>query len=723
MPVAIEVNEHTFEFKPSPGGLASALSSLNEKFELFWIGWPGEVDLSLIDSDSIKQQLTREYNASPVFLTRRQLNRYYFGFSNRVLWPVLHYRPTHIEYDERDYRVYKEVNQIFADRIVEQLEAGNKDDMVWVHDYQLMLVPAMVREKIPNAKIGFFLHTPFPSSEMFRALPYREELLEGLLGSSVIGFQTHSGLRHFRSSLLHILGLESDINYLELESHEVHIGAYPISIDVDKINKVPDSSGFDEDLHIVRQIKKDRKLILSVDRLDYTKGLPERLSAYKQFLEKNPDLIEKVVLVQVAVPSRTRIPDYRNLKDRVDEIVMEITEQYERLPESPIHFMYRSLPFQRLAAFYKEADVALVTPYFDGMNLVAKEYVAIKKDSGVLILSELAGAASELGEALIINPWNKDQIADAIRQGLETGEEEQNRRMSAMYERVSMNNVHYWANSFLEDLIKEEGSHRSTSPTVALNRDIENSLIEDYRKQKNRVLLLDYDGTLAEIQTLPMKAAPTEELRKLLTSLAQNPSNQVGIVTGRKRNEIENWLGDLPVMISAEHGLWLKEVNSSQWERMASDDPNSPWYKSVEAIFEEFTLRTPGSFVERKDASIAWHYRLSDPTFGGWQAHELAMHLNDILANEPLEVLSGKAVVEVRLQGIHKGTVVNYLHNEGVQMDFLLAAGDDTTDEQLFEAAGEHAWSIKIGAGSTRARYRLKSVPAMRNLLKRLNDQ
>ncbi|MCB1139968.1 MAG: trehalose-6-phosphate synthase, partial [Leptospiraceae bacterium] len=436
LPVAIQVTERSFHFQPSPGGLASALSALNDSYELQWIGWPGEVDLSMIQPESIDAELKKEYNASAIFLTRRQLNRYYFGFSNRVLWPVLHYLPTHIDYDEKDFRVYREVNRIFAERIIQELQSGKTDDIVWIHDYQLMLVPAMVRERVPEARIGFFLHTPFPSSEMYRALPYRKELLKGLLGSNLIGFQTHSGLRHFRSSLLHILGLDSEINRIDLEDHSVQIGAYPISVDPAKIDAAMQEPDFEEDLRIVRQIKKGRKMILSVDRLDYTKGIPERLSAYKKFLERNPEKAAEVVLVQVAVPSRTKIPDYRHLKDQVEVIVMDIIEAHETLPDSPIQFMYRSLPFRRLAAFYSEADVALVTPYFDGMNLVAKEYVAVKKDHGVLILSELAGASSELGEAIIINPWNRDQISDALETALELSQDECTRRMSAMYERV-----------------------------------------------------------------------------------------------------------------------------------------------------------------------------------------------------------------------------------------------------------------------------------------------
>ena len=718
LPVAIQVTERSFHFQPSPGGLASALSALNDSYELMWIGWPGEVDLSMIQPENISAELKKEYNASAIFLTRRQLNRFYFGFSNRVLWPVLHYLPTHIDYDEKDFRVYREVNRVFADRIIEELQQGNTEDIVWVHDYQLMLVPSMVREKIPEARIGFFLHTPFPSSEMFRALPYREELLKGLLGANLIGFQTHSGLRHFRSSLLHILGIDSEINRIDMEDHSVMIGAYPISVDPQKIESTMEDPDFEEDLKIVRQIKKGRKMILSVDRLDYTKGIPERLSAYKKFLERNPEKAAEVVLVQVAVPSRTKIPDYRHLKDQVEVIVMDIIEAHETLPDSPIQFMYRSLPFRRLAAFYREADVALVTPYFDGMNLVAKEYVAVKKDHGALILSELAGAASELGEAIIINPWNRDQISDALESALELSQDECTRRMTAMYERVKRNNVHYWSNSFLEDMIRSTQEYADRhGPVMPLNVQKRNELKEQFQESSKRLLLLDYDGTLAEIQNLPLAAAPDQELREIMERITKLPDTDIAIVTGRKRQEIEDWMGKYPVIISAEHGLWVRMVGED-WQKQLSESHDLDWLGTVEDIFEQFNLKTPGSFTEKKEAALAWHYRLSDPTFGKWQARELVMHLKNMLSGAPLDVLDGKSVIEVRVQGIHKGNIIPFLETQNRSYDFHLAAGDDATDEHLFQAIPGDGWSIKIGAGYTHAHYRLNGVRDFRGLLK-----
>ncbi|MCB1166822.1 MAG: trehalose-phosphatase, partial [Leptospiraceae bacterium] len=391
---------------------------------------------------------------------------------------------------------------------------------------------------------------------------------------------------------------------------------------------------------------------------------------------------------------------------------------HETLPDSPIQFMYRSLPFRRLAAFYQEADVALVTPYFDGMNLVAKEYVSVKKDHGVLILSELAGAASELGEAIIINPWNRDQISDALETALELGQDECTRRMSAMYERVCRNNVHYWSRSFLDDLIRsaEEFADRR-SPVTMLTVARRQQLKEEFAASKERLLLLDYDGTLAELQTLPLAAAPDQELRDIMERLVALPDTSVAIVTGRKRQEIQDWMGRYPVIISAEHGLWIRMVDGD-WDRQIPDSQEIEWLQAVEDIFEQFNLKTPGSFTEKKEAALAWHYRLSDPTFGKWQARELVMHLKNVLSGARLDVLDGKAVVEVRVQGVHKGNIIPYLQMQGKSFDFYLAAGDDTTDEHLFQAIPEGGWTIKIGAGYTHAHHRLNGVRDFRSLLK-----
>ncbi|MCB1316168.1 MAG: trehalose-phosphatase, partial [Leptospiraceae bacterium] len=464
-----------------------------------------------------------------------------------------------------------------------------------------------------------------------------------------------------------------------------------------------------------------RRLILSVDRLDYTKGLPDRLRAYKKFLQRNPHLVRDTVLVQIAVPSRTQISDYQELKNQVESIVNDIQETFEQETQAPIHFIYRSLPFKRLCAFYMEADIALVTPYFDGMNLVAKEFVAVKKDSGVLILSEHAGAAHELGEALIINPWNPDQISLALEQAVNMSESERTRRMQAMFAKVSRNNIHYWSESFLRDLVKSneiDASHHGA--TRVLDGEITDQMLSAFAAAQKPLLLLDYDGTLSEITNLPMSARPDAELLDIMDTLANRLDVDVTVVTGRSREDISDWLGHLPIGFSCEHGLWIKWHNESEWHKMLPADQNLNWWEIVQDLMDQYNLSTPGSFTEVKEASLAWHYRLCDPSHGQWKARELIMNLQNSLANMPLEVVHGKCVVEVRMQGVHKGNLVHRMNELGLEYDFILSAGDDTTDEYLFAALPESVYSIKVGLNITHAHYRVNSVKDIRRLLKRL---
>jgi trehalose 6-phosphate synthase/phosphatase len=718
LPVSVCQAEEGISYKASPGGLVTALSSLKDKYEQLWIGWPGEVDLELLDASEITTKLKTDFKAIPIFLNKQQINRYYFGFSNKVLWPILHYLPGHCDYDERDWKMYKQVNEIFAEKVLKQLDDDQYENWIWIHDYQLLLVPALVREKRPNAKIGFFLHTPFPTSEIVRAVPYRNELLKGILGASLIGFHTYGYLRHFRSSLLRILGINSEINRVDLETHSAKLGVYPISIDTAKIQETVNSNKIQEYTQIVQQITQKRKLIISVDRLDYTKGIANRLKGFKKFLERNPRYASQTVLVQIAVPSRTQITSYRELKEEVEEIVSEINEIYEKEKNPPIHYIYRSLPFEKLAAFYKAAEICLVTPLCDGMNLVAKEYVAVQKDKGVLILSEFAGAASELGEAMVINPWNPDQIADAIEQAFNMPFWERSRRMNALFTKVARNDVHYWANSFLADL-EEPASVLVSSATEPLSLSMRDEILGKYHQAESALIVSDYDGTLVEITNVPINAKPDRNLLSLLEKLTQKPNTDIVISSGRSKTDMLDWLDNTGVGLSVEHGLWIKFPDENKWHKTLTDEQLPVWYESVKEILAKFCRGTPGSFIEEKETSLVWHYRLSDPEFGNWQARELTLNLTNFLANKPAEVLSGKRIVEVRIAGINKGNIFSRIQQLNKKYDFILMLGDDSTDEDLFAAAPDYAYSIKIGNNISKAKYRLNRVSDVRDFLSR----
>ena len=718
LPVSITLHsKEKYEYKKSPGGLVSALSALKGEYKTCWIGWPGVMDPEGLDTQKITRELQENYSAYPIFLNRRQINHFYLAYSNGVLWPVLHYLPDHTLYDERSYLIYKKVNHIFAKTILKLLEEWGKDTYIWIQDYQLMLLPKILREEAPNLRIGFFLHTPFPSSELFRTLAYREELLQGLLGANLIGFHTFNYQRHFTSSLLHILGIEGEFFKVRQDTHICHLGTFPIGVDMENIRDLLENKAenYDKYWQYVQNIKKGRKMILCVDRLDYTKGIPDRLRAYRKFLQRNPELVKKVVLVQIAVPSRVDIRDYQALKFQVEESVRKIEEDFEHEEFSPIRFLYRSFSFVRLSVFYKEADIALVTPYFDGMNLVSKEYVAVKKDEGILILSERAGAAYELGEALLVNPWNSDQICEAIETALKMDKGEQKRRMLGMYEKLERNDVHYWSTSFLKTL--EEIETEPKALTFFLSESIQKEILNSSAKASKKLFLLDYDGTLAEITNLPMNAKPDKELLKLLANLSQDPSSDVAIVTGRKKDDIFSWLGHLDLIFSVEHGLRIKWLGKKNWYLMVPNSSVGSWYGDVYEIFEHYNRTTPGSFIESKEASLAWHYRMVDPSLGRWKANELKIHLQNVLANHPLEVVGGKMVIEVRLQGVNKGNIFQYCKQFGYQYDFIIAIGDDLTDEYMFSQIPLSSVGIKVGTSYTIAPYYLSSVKEVRSFL------
>lgn len=724
LPVEVLQKDEELIFKVSPGGLVSALSAITDKYSLEWVGWPGDLSLDSIDPEKFKTQLKKEYSSTPVFLSRQQLNRYYFGFSNKVLWPILHCLPSYCDFDEKDWRAYKQVNEQFAQAAIEQIE-NIDEDFIWIHDYQLMLVPSLIRESCPKAKVGFFLHIPFPSPEIFKAAPYRDELLKGLLGANLLGFHTYEYLRQFRSCLLHILGIDAETDRVDLETHSAKLGVYPIGVDVSKIQETANSQEAQKAVKHVQQITQGRKLLLGVDRMDYTKGITKKLQGFAKFLARNPKYASQFVLVQIAVPTRIKINSYRNLKDEVEELVSKINDTYEDAKLPPVHLINKSLGFDQLSAYYKNAEVMLVTPIRDGMNLVAKEYVAIQKDKGVLILSEFTGAAGELGEALMINPFNTDQIADAIEQAVNMFPWEKPSKMSAMYQKVCLNDIDYWATSFIGDLesfCQQDFSNNGS--TIPLLDEQKQEVYSAFSAANSRLILLDYDGTLAEITNLIYKPKPDKAIANLVEKLSALPNTEVAIVTGRSRSNCEDWFKDMNIIISAEHGLWTKWIDEENWFRSLNEDvPTPSWFPSIKEALNQFSRRTPGSFIEEKEASLAWHYRLADKEFGKLQARELLTSLTQLLANKPAEIISGKALIEIRVPGVNKGNVLSRAKQLNKNYDFIIAIGDDLTDEDMFAALPENAFSIKVGRGSiSKAKYHLNKVNDVRSFLNKFSS-
>ena len=722
LPLQIKLQKNNLEVKPSVGGLATGMKSIHEDGNGVWIGWSGltEEDLNESVSRQVNQAL-EQVNCASVPLTQENIDNFYLGFSNKALWPHFHYFMEYTEFEKDQWDSYQEVNQKFANVVLEHLEDGDK---VWVHDYQLLLLPKMIKDKKPEATIGFFLHIPFPSYEIFRTFPWREDLLEGMLGSDLIGFHTYDYERHFLSSVRRILRLEVQFNEISYEDRIVKVDSFPMGIDYDKFHhaakkhvNLPNDKKSELrkrlDDHI--QSSSNAKLILSIDRMDYTKGIPNRIRAFEYFLDKYPQFKEKVRLVMLAVPSRSDVPQYRKLKRETDELVGRINGKFATVSWTPIWYFYRSMPFENLIDLYTSSDIALVTPIRDGMNLVAKEYVATRvNQDGVLILSEMAGASNELDEAILINPNNFEELANALKNALEMPLEEQKKRMGILQKRLSRYTVEKWAKEFMKSLnstLKED----TDNAVQKMNPTNQDSMLNDYNKSQKRLLFLDYDGTLAGFKNNPQDAKPDAELITLLDQLNEKKNTDFVIVSGRDRETFEHWFNHKSYSLITDHGVWLKDKNED-WkmlERLKTD-----WMDNILPILESFVDRTPGTFIEKKKYSLAWHYRKADPELAMKRAMELNTVLTSMTSNNDLKVLKGNKVMEIKSSSVNKGRATSRWLTKG-QYDFIFAIGDDWTDEYMFDELPNKAYTVKVGSKKTKARYYVKDTENVRELLSR----
>ena len=698
--------------KKSSGGLVAALDGAIDQKKRLWIGWPGINTEKIRDPEGLKLLLREHYQCVPVFLGKQEINDYYHGFSNSCLWPALHYFPHYIHYTDAWWEAYVRVNRKFAEEVAAHAADG---DEVWIHDYHLFLLPRMLKRLKPKLAVGFFLHTPFPSYEIFRCLPQRKELLEGLLGADLLGFHTYGYMRHFRSSAIRLLKTEYEIDRIMYGGRTCQIGVFPIGINAKSFINELETRRFEKRKEYFRSIYAGRKLVLGVERLDYTKGIIRRLEAIEKFLS-GPEERQDVTFLFISVPTRDEVKEYSDLLHNVQTRVGQINGQYSDIGYNPIHFIYKSIPFTDLCALYSIADVALLTPLIDGMNLVAKEYLACKTDStGVLILSEFAGAAHDLCDAVIVNPYDIDDVAKSLRTALAMSESEKERRLSAMRDHVMTYDATHWAKSFLTTL----SSIKPPTPQSRVRQ--KRMTLEDIVAKMKSVsrcgLFIDYDGTLREFEPLPQLAEPGKETLSLLKSLSRIDRLSTYIISGRKAEDLEKWLGDLDITLIAEHGFRLREPGHD-W-RTLKEGIDLSWMEKVHDIFTQYVSTTPGSFIERKSASIVWHYRRSEPEFGSWKAQQLSANLMEILANEPAVVQHGQLIVEVASDQIDKGEVLRrFLERE--RFDCVLCAGDDKTDETMFRLSDPRIISIKIGKGETHACHRLASPAELHDLLSKI---
>lgn len=717
LPLQVSIKENSLEIVPSVGGLATGMKSVHAEGNGIWIGWSGipENELSSELSNEVQSKIRNEKCVS-VPLTNQDIEEYYEGFSNRALWPLFHYFMEYSKFEQNEWEAYKRVNEKFAEVVIDNLEDG---DTVWVHDYQLLLLPQLIKDRKPNTIIGFFLHIPFPSYEIFRTFPWREEILTGMLGADLLGFHTYDYERHFLSSVKRILRLDVQFNEISYHDRIIKVDSFPMGIDYDKFYNAAlehhNESREKSDLRkrLEEHITEDKKLILSIDRMDYTKGIPNRIKAFEYFLDTYPEYKEKVRLVMLAVPSRSNVPQYQKLKRETDELVGRINGKFATVSWTPIWYFYRSLPFDDLIDLYISSDVALITPIRDGMNLVAKEYVATRTNgNGVLILSEMAGASKEMNESLLINPNSYEAFAVNLKRALTMPLEEQKTRIKFLQKRLKRYDVEKWADEFLKSL-ESTKNVKNQKVTKKLSSDYESEFIKSFKAKDKRLLLLDYDGTLVGFKDNPQDAEPDEALFNLLDKL-QEKSTLV-LISGRDRDTFQRWFGHKPYNLVTDHGVWL--YKNKEWkalERLKTD-----WMQNIRPILETFVDRTPGTFIETKNYSLAWHYRKADPELAKIRTIELNTVLTSMVANNGLSILKGNKVIEIKSSNVNKGRVVNHLLTQQ-DYNFVSVIGDDWTDEYMFEEAPDWAYTIKVGFTKTKAKFQIQDTEKVRELLQQL---
>lgn len=709
----VTYDEKINNFTTSTGGLVSAIKGLDAEVLGFAFEWMGILtdDIASELIEKVQQTPLGNITCHPIVVPKDLYHNYYNEYSNNVIWPLFHYERSLVMHSERGWRSYCQVNLLVAEAILGEAKEG---DIVWVHDFQLMLVPGILKSKRPALRVGFFLHIPFPSSEIFRELPQRKEILQSLTKSDLVGFHDLSYMNHFRSSLQRVLG--------EITLHERSLGVYPISIDANHFSELANAPKTEAYIEEYKKNKKNMKWILGVDRLDYIKGLVLKLRAFRRLLKDFPEEREKVQMLQIVIPSRTEVPEYQKLKARIEQLVSSINGEFGTPSYMPISYMYHSVSENVLSALYQLSEVMHIGSTRDGMNLVSLEYVVSQKDKypGVVLLSEFAGAHSTLSYAMSINPWNIGETARRIKDALHHPEVMRRGEIFAMKTFLHRYNSSEWARIFLRDLNRSQVERKAYILPENGKFPWMNLLAG-----KRVVIFCDLDGTLAPISSFPRDVRIQKETTDLLRKITDAHAEFV-IVSGRDRDFLEEQFlkHDFNFPLAACHGAYYHSPSEEEWINLVSHDPLK-WKTSVMDILKLYTSRTPGSFIEDKGHAVAWHFRNSPAEFADFLANKLTFELEESLTNLPAQVNRGKKVIEVKSINANKGYFVEqWLQRMEYLPDIVIAIGDDTTDEDMFDILqGRNdikTFCIKVGQEKSRARYSLPDQSTVSDFLENL---
>lgn len=725
------------------------------------VGWTGELsgDSTLTHEERIaitdELRHTQGGHVEPVWLhdepkdfsgpiSFKDQNRW-SRYGDHELYTLFHYKqnpPT----DGRQERIwwddYHRVNKAFADQICAIYKPG---DIICVHDYHLCLLPAILRQHLPDACIGFFLHIPFPSSELMRCLSRRNEILEGMLGSNFIGFQSSDYCRHFSSCCKRILGYESSIVGIDTYGAHVVIDALPIGINTDVTERFAfENPKIEKVIQEAKNVYEGQKIIIGRDRLDSVRGITQKLQAFERLLRDYPEWRKKVVLIQVTSPTSfegEKYDDANKTSTKVSELVSRINGLYGSISYSPVRHHNQYLSKEEYFALLRVADLGLITSVRDGMNTASLEYIVCQKGHyGPLILSEFSGTAGNLSSAIHINPWDIAGVASHIHRALKMPEGPKRSQFERLYAHVTSHTVQCWIEKFLERLHAAFVTYGRGASTPSLDNEL---LIAQYRASRKRLFMFDYDGTLTPIVKDPDLAVPSDNILRSLEKLSSDGKNAVWIISGRDQDFLSKWMGQIPALgLSAEHGCFVRHPNETEWENV-TEKTDMSWKDDVMEVFQFFTDKTPGSFTERKQAALTWHYRRADPEYGKYQAHECRQFLESTIVKAcDVEVIEGKANLEVRPRFVNKGVIAMRLVSECAndagadkeansgQPDFVLCLGDDFTDEDMFQALKASnlqsgaAFSCTVGASSkdTKADWHLLEPHNVLSTIEALNE-
>lgn len=687
-------------FTPSSGGLVSAIKGLDPVKVGYDFEWMGILtsDISSDEIQKLKMHPVGNLPCHPIIVPKTLYDNYYNLYCNNVLWPLFHYERNMVKHSQEGWAAYVEVNQMVANAI---LDEAKDTDTIWIQDFQLMLVPGLVKEKRPQLKVGFFLHIPFPSSEIFRELPQRKEILTSLLRCDQIGFHDLSYLNHFRSSVQRLIG--------EVPTNEKTWGVYPISIDTEHFKNLAELPETQDWIAKYSKSKKKMKWILGIDRLDYIKGILLKLQAFRHFLKRFPEEREKVQLVQIIIPSRTEVSQYKNLKREIEQMVSSINGEFGSPAWMPIQYIYNSVCEPELSALYQLSDVLFISSRRDGMNLVSLEYVMSQNDQypGVILLSEFAGAHSTLSYAMSINPWNVTDTAMRLKEALHHPEVKRKKEMRAMKDFLTKYTSSDWAKVILRDLVIE------SKKTEVVKQLPEHGKFDWMRDLKGKRVLFfcDLDGTLAPIAPHPKDVRLQDSTIDLLQEISENKNCEFVVVSGRDKEFLEEQFldYDFNFPLAACHGAYSFSPKDNLWHNLIPHD-STKWKELVMEILELYTMRTPESFIEDKGHAITWHYRNSPREFADFLANKLFFELEEAMTGQPVQVNWGKKVIEVKSIHANKGYFVQqWIQGQSQKPDYVVAIGDDTTDEDMFNVLQDRKdikpFCIKVGKEKTDAHY------------------